>query len=196
MSNRLTVTKLARQAGVSPKAIRYWESLGLLPRASRTHTGYRVFSPEAEQYLRFIVKSKALSLSLAEMRQVLRLARAGRCPCDEVVRWTEQRIAEIETEIRVLSETLRRLRRVTREWRREPSCEPERCGELCSLIDHLPEFHSSKGGKADERMVEVRPRFAAGNRACVPADVRTGRRNLLPAVPALPLPLKRKPRTR
>ncbi|MGH9342974.1 MAG: MerR family DNA-binding transcriptional regulator, partial [Terriglobia bacterium] len=46
MRETLTVTALAKRTGVSSKTIRYWESLGLLPRAARTHTGYRLFDPE------------------------------------------------------------------------------------------------------------------------------------------------------
>lgn len=193
MAKRLTVTTLARQAGVTSKAIRYWESLGLLPRASRTHTGYRVFPPEAEAYVQFVRKSKAIGLSLREMREVLRLARAGTCPCEDVVRWTEARTREIESEIRTLSETLARLKRALRAWRKTAACAPEDCGVDCTLIEHLPEFQSDSGGKADEQMVEVcsrndpcrGTRGAAGDGACG-GDV-------LSAVPALSLrPLARR----
>lgn len=196
MGKRLTVTTLAREAGVSSKAIRYWESLGLLPRASRTHTGYRVFPPEAEGYVRFIRKSKAIGLSLREMREVLRLARAGRCPCDEVVRWTEVRIREIESEIRLLSETLGRLKRATREWRETAVCAPEECGEVCTLIEHLPEFQLSAGGKTDEQMVEACTNNVACRGAGGTAGAGANGGDLLPEVPALPLPLKGKRRGR
>lgn len=194
MGTRLTVTALARRAGVSSKAIRYWESLGLLPRASRTHTDYRIFPPEAEQYLRFIRKSKDIGLSLGEMRQVLRLARSGRCPCDHVVEATRRRMAEIESQIRSLSQSLRQLKRVTREWERNAKCESEECGEICSLIDHLPEFQSASGGNGNGQVVEVRSRSASLGGSDGSARPRANGGHLLSQVPALPVPLKRKPR--
>ncbi len=89
MREALTISRLARRSGVPPKTLRYWESLGLLPRAARTHTGYRLFDSEALRYIAFVRKSKSIGLTLAEMREVLRLARSGRCPCSKVVAWTE-----------------------------------------------------------------------------------------------------------
>ncbi len=191
MANGFTVTALARRAGVSSKAIRYWESLGLLPRAARTHTGYRVFPPEADEYLRFIRKSKAIGLSLREMREVLRLARAGCCPCEEVVRWTEMRTRELENEIRLLSQTVARLRHATREWRRQCRA-PEECGEICTLIEHLPEFAPTKGATRDEKMVDCCGDDGCCDGAHGAAGAGANGRNLLPQVPALPLPLKPK----
>lgn len=44
MRKALSVSALAKSAGVTTKTLRYWEGLGLLPRANRTHTGYRVFA--------------------------------------------------------------------------------------------------------------------------------------------------------
>ncbi|MDE3135300.1 MAG: MerR family DNA-binding transcriptional regulator [Acidobacteriota bacterium] len=196
MGKRLTVSTLAREAGVSTRAIRYWESLGLLPRASRTHTGYRVFPPKAEDYVRFIRKSKAIGLSLREMREVLRLARAGQCPCKEVMRWTEERMRNIESEIQSLSETLARLKRATREWQRSANCSPEECGEVCTLIEHLPEFQSSEGGKADEKILEVCSRNVACCGARGTAGAGADRGDLLPEVPALSMPLRAKRRRR
>ncbi len=191
MANRFTVTALARRTGVSSKAIRYWESLGLLPRAERTHTGYRVFPPETDEYLRFIRKSKAIGLSLREMREVLRLARAGRCPCEEVVRWTEMRTRELENEIRLLSQTVTRLRRSTRQWRRQ-CCAPGECGEICTLIEHLPEFAPSQGGNRNEKMVDCCDDGGCCDGAHSAPSVGANGRDLLPEVPALPLPLRGK----
>ena len=152
MHEALTISALAKRTGVSSKTIRYWESLGLLPRAVRTHTGYRMFDPESVRYAGFIQKAKAIGLTLAEMGEVLRLARGGRCPCPEVVQYTERKVKVIEEQIRSLSVLLRRLKRVHREWKRTP-CPEERCGDVCSLIEGLPEFQSSKGVKPHAKIL-------------------------------------------
>jgi len=146
MRDTLTISALAKRSGVPSKTLRYWEGLGLLPRAARTHSGYRVFEPEALRYVGFIHKSKAIGLTLAEMREILRLARAGRCPCPEVIRWTAARTQAIEAQIRELSTLLRRLKRIGRQWSRK-SCAPKKCGQICSLVEELPESKFYKGGK-------------------------------------------------
>ncbi|HET6200943.1 MAG TPA: MerR family DNA-binding transcriptional regulator, partial [Candidatus Acidoferrales bacterium] len=67
MRDALTISAFAKRSGVPSKTIRYWEGLGLLPKAARSHTGYRVFDPAALRYVSFVQKSKAIGLTLAEM---------------------------------------------------------------------------------------------------------------------------------
>ncbi len=75
----LRVGTLARQAGVSPRTVRYYESLGLPPPAPRSPNGYRCFRPEDLDRLRFIQRAKALGLTLAEIKQLLAVAEEDRC---------------------------------------------------------------------------------------------------------------------
>ena len=145
MPAALTISAFAKRSGVPSKTIRYWESLGLLPKAARSHTGYRVFDPAALRYVVFIQKSKAIGLTLAEMQEILRLARSGRCPCPNVVGWTQTRAKSIAEQIRELSALLLRLKRIQREWQR-CSCSSGDCGEVCGLIAGLPEWKSQTGG--------------------------------------------------
>lgn len=49
MREALRISALARKTGVRSTTLRYWEQLGLLPRAARSHTGYRLFGTEAMQ---------------------------------------------------------------------------------------------------------------------------------------------------
>lgn len=155
MREPLTITALARRAGVSSKALRYWEGQGLLPRAARSHTGYRLFDSESLHYVAFIRKSKTIGLTLAEMRQVLELARRGRCPCRQVVEWTDRRVEGLELEIRALSEMLQRLKRIRRRWSAE-ACPDDPCGAVCTLIEELPEAKFFQGGKPDAKTLAGR----------------------------------------
>src|SRR6266436_7622276 len=73
MTEAITITSLSRKTGVSTKALRYWESLGLLPETSRTHSGYRLFSKGMIRYVQFIRESKGLGLILKEIRGAMEL---------------------------------------------------------------------------------------------------------------------------
>jgi len=42
MGQALSISALARSTGVTSKTLRHWERVGLLPKAARTHTGYRI----------------------------------------------------------------------------------------------------------------------------------------------------------
>lgn len=185
MDERLSISALARRTGVSSKTIRYWEALGLLPRAARTHTGYRLFDSESVRYVAFVRKSKAIGLTLAEMREILRIARHGRCPCPEVLRWTEQKARSLQEEIKSLSVLLRRLKRIRRQWLEGSCCEGE-CGDVCSLIEGLPDFRPEKGVENHEKLS---PGACHGS-GCSGPDGRTGGccgGEVLPSLPSLPV---------
>jgi len=63
----------------------------LLPRANRTHTGYRIFAPEVMRYIDFILKAKTVGLTLSEMRRVIEVAHDGANPCPEVMQWLDDK---------------------------------------------------------------------------------------------------------
>ena len=145
-----TITALSKKTEVPAGTLRYWERLGLLPRAARTHTGYRLFAAEALQYVEFVRKSKRIGLSLRQMHRVLEAARNGQSPCPEVERWTRARLSKIEEQIRELQGLQRRLRILSRDFGDIPR-DRDRSGELCTLVVGLPEekkFRKQKDGKS------------------------------------------------
>ena len=188
MRDALTISAFAKRSGVPSKTIRYWEGLGLLPKAARSHAGYRVFDPEALRYVAFIQRSKAIGLTLAEMQELLHLARTGHCPCPEVVGWTQARAKSIADQIRELSALLLRLKRIQREWKR-CSCSSgdcEDCGEVCGLIAGLPEG-KSLGGENNAK--DKNHASCCGNDCCKRASRAGGHRSVLPRLPAVPASL-------
>jgi DNA-binding transcriptional MerR regulator len=67
---QMRIAELARQAGLSTAALRYYEDEGLLRPAHRTDAGYRVYGAEALQQVSFIQRAKALGLTLREIQQL------------------------------------------------------------------------------------------------------------------------------
>ena len=135
----------AAEAGVSAKAVRLWESKGLLPPAQRTEAGYRRFSADDIGVLRFIRQAKTLGLTLAEIKDVLELQRGGAAPCKRVTALLDERIADIDrtlAELRTLRRTLAGARHAARESRRR--------GEeavVCRIIETAP---SAEAGEQRE----------------------------------------------
>lgn len=60
----MQIGELARTLGVTPKTLRHYERIGLIPPARRTSAGYRVFPPEAVNRARLVVELRRLGLSL------------------------------------------------------------------------------------------------------------------------------------
>ena len=53
----LLIGRLARLSGVRPDTIRFYERSGLLPKPSRTASGYRVYDDAALKQVRFVRKA-------------------------------------------------------------------------------------------------------------------------------------------
>ena len=63
----------AQRAGVSPRMLRHYEALGLLPPVARTDSGYRQYAEADVHALRFIRRARDLGFSLAEITTLLGL---------------------------------------------------------------------------------------------------------------------------
>jgi len=80
---QLKIGELAKQAGLSIKTIRYYESRGLLEQPPRTEGGYRLYGPEEVARLQFVQRAKLLGLTLEKIRELVALA--ARCSEGEIV---------------------------------------------------------------------------------------------------------------
>lgn len=131
-----TVGAAAEAAGVSAKAVRLWESKGLLPIAERTDAGYRLFTDTDVGILRFIRQAKGLGLTLAEIKDVLDLQREGGTPCGRVTALLDNHIAEIDHALA----DLRQLRRSLVEARRAAQESQARGDDavVCCIIETVP----------------------------------------------------------
>ena len=99
----LTVAALAERVGVKGDTIRYYERIGLLPRAPRTSGDHRRWPEKAVDRLRFIQGCQRLGLSLDEIRDLLAVRDTGACPCEPAGPLLARHIADIDAEMTRLS---------------------------------------------------------------------------------------------
>jgi DNA-binding transcriptional MerR regulator len=66
----LLIGELARRTGASAKALRLYESLGLIA-APRRRGSYRVYEPAHEEAVRFIRQAQAVGFRLQELQRLL-----------------------------------------------------------------------------------------------------------------------------
>jgi DNA-binding transcriptional MerR regulator len=102
--SRLHIGEVANQARVNVQTLRYYEQLGLLSARRRTLAGYRLYDSQDRDRLRFIIKAKAIGLTLKEIGEILELQRQGLRPCEHVVTLLDRKLSEIEGQIRALDD--------------------------------------------------------------------------------------------
>lgn len=98
----MRIGEIARQAGVSTSAIRFYEGVGLLPEPERTPAGYRDYDPSTVERLAFIRAGQAVGLTLGALGEVLEIRDGGEAPCRHVTELIEDRIDEIDERMRSL----------------------------------------------------------------------------------------------
>jgi MerR family mercuric resistance operon transcriptional regulator len=132
LMQRLTISRLAQLGGVNLETVRYYERRGLLPKPPRTEAGYRQFSPEAAQRLRFIKRAQELGFSLEEVRELLAL-RVEPGNCADVRARAHAKIADIEEKMKTLAAMKSTLRGLVNQC--EQSASTSECVILASLED-------------------------------------------------------------
>jgi MerR family copper efflux transcriptional regulator len=124
-----TIGNVARQVGVRPSALRYYEAQGILRPAARQANGYRMYSNDAVKLLLFVRRAQSLGITLKEIKPLLDLAAQGQQPCSYVKQLARHHLQEITDKIR----ELQILRNELRTLLRRKAGRPHR-NEVCPII--------------------------------------------------------------
>ena len=106
---QMNIGEAAKHSGVSAKMIRHYEGIGLIPKASRTYSGYRTYSGKDVHTLRFIRQARNLGFSIKQIEQLLGLWRNQRRPSSKVKALALAHIAELDARIAELEAMKRTL---------------------------------------------------------------------------------------
>jgi DNA-binding transcriptional MerR regulator len=108
----LPITRIAEKYGVTPRALRFYESKGLL--APRRERGVRVYDDKDQRHLTLILKGRKLGFTLRELTQMIEVEE-GRASASDL-KLTQEKCREqieiMEKQARDLHEALAELRRM------------------------------------------------------------------------------------
>ncbi len=135
----MKISEASQASGCHLETIRYYERIGLMPAPTRTGSGYRSYSEQDVERLRFITRGRDLGFSLDEIRSLMRLDQNGDLACEDVTRLAQQHLIDVQERIRDLQRVARELERTIRS-----------CGggvrAQCAILDALK--HSPAPGEA------------------------------------------------
>lgn len=112
MAKLLTISQAAQLTGISAKMIRYYEEIGILPKAARTASGYRLYNDSLLQQLGFVRQARDLGFTLDEIQSLLKLWRDPCRESREVKAIAEQHLADVSLKIAELTRMQQALQRL------------------------------------------------------------------------------------
>lgn len=136
MNRGMTIGQAAKSSAVSAKMIRHYESIGLLPKAQRTESGYRLYDEADVHTLRFIQRARSLGFPLETIRTLLALWRNRRRSSAQVKDLAQRHVDELERKIAEMQAMVRSLKHLARHCHGDDR--PE-----CPILDDLA-FSSQK----------------------------------------------------
>lgn len=100
----MNIGEAANASGVSAKMIRHYESIELLPPASRTYAGYRQYGDKDVGRLRFIRNCRDLGFSLNQIGDLLDLWQNRERSSRQVKELAQEHIADLDEKLKELQE--------------------------------------------------------------------------------------------
>lgn len=135
----LTISAVARAAGVGVETVRFYERKGLIERPARPDSGHRRYGEDVPRRLRFIRHAQELGFSLREIGALLELRVDANVSCADVKAKALGKIAEVEEKIASLERMRGTLIAITE------TCAGEGPTTECPILDALDEAEVSKG---------------------------------------------------
>lgn len=123
-----TIGRLANAAEVNVETIRYYQRVGLIKEPRRPAQGFRTYSHETLEQIRFIKRAQQLGFSLHEIAELLEL---GSGHCQDIRQRAEQKRDKIEKQIRDLEALKKTLNKLIR------SCHSGKGNQQCPIVETL-----------------------------------------------------------
>lgn len=131
MTRPMTISLLAKQAGIPSSTIRYYERIGLVEPENRSQGNYRLYGQESLLKVKFIRAAQTIGFTLGDVKALLS-DDAGRTPkCGNVQTLIEERLDDIQSRLR----DLRHVRRVLTAALQK--CRQQKKSDCCHVVESL-----------------------------------------------------------
>ncbi len=132
----MTVSELARRAGVTLDTVRHYTRSGLIVPIRDESNGYNCYSSSDLARLLFIRKARLMGFSLADVSDILVKSSRGHSPCPQVRQIMQQRLQENRLKLQELMELQARMEQAVAQWAHMPDGMPD--GDaICHLIENF-----------------------------------------------------------
>ena len=130
----MQIKELARRTGAAESAVRYYESIGLLPEPARLPNGYRNYEDEDVERLQFVVGARRLDFTLDDIAEILALRDRQEAPCRVVLDLLQEKADEVHRRVAELKKLEAELRLLHAEGLTFPTDDVEGKNCVCHLV--------------------------------------------------------------
>lgn len=95
----MNIGQVSKISGLTPKMIRHYEKIGIIPPALRLDSGYRAYSSEEVQVLTFIKRARDLGFSLERIKTLIELWQNKKRKSADVKNLATQYMTELDHDI-------------------------------------------------------------------------------------------------
>ena len=108
----MNIGQAAKASGITAKMIRHYESVGLLPPATRSDTGYRQYGEREVHVLRFIRRARDLGFSIKDISGLLSLWHDRQRPSRQLKALAQAHMQQLQRKIDELQSMRQTLEKV------------------------------------------------------------------------------------
>lgn len=127
---KLMIGDLARRTDTKVNTIRFYEEIGLMPRAARTDSGRRTYGEDDVRRLAFIRNGRELGFSTDELRSLISLEKQPDDDCASAATIAGRHLEDIKAKLTRLDALRKELEQVVRR------CTGGRMAE-CGILDAI-----------------------------------------------------------
>lgn len=130
----MTVTELARRAGVTADTVRHYTRSGFLTPTRDKNNGYKCYNDGHLARLLFIRKARSLGFGLEDVSEIMKKSGHGHSPCPQVRMLIEQHLQENRLKLQDMVDLQTRMEHAVALWAHMPDGVPDG-NAICDLIE-------------------------------------------------------------
>lgn len=135
MTKKVLIKDISKELNLNPKTIRFYEEIGIIPKAKRNESNYRVYTAKDVERIAFVKKARLLGFSIEDIKKIIEIRETGNYPCCTVINILEKQEKELEKRIEEMIEFKTKLTDITKTFKENIKVGEK--GQICGLIEIL-----------------------------------------------------------
>jgi len=140
-SATMQIGEVAERTVLTIDAIRFYEKRNLLPKAGRSAGGFRLYTEDAIERIRFIRQMQGLGFSLREIGELIELRAHKVDACEAVKKLIETKLADVRAKLQELRQLESELEADLRKCNRELNHRRRHSPGACPVLEDAAGAH-------------------------------------------------------